>query len=936
MPYLTNEEIAAITSQDAGEPTQASPLSMAGSIGSSIQQVMNLAQMRAILNTFEQTLPSYLGKHLGFAETIRRIPLDSLMMKAYVESQIKGDWTLANSLLQTGIAQGVGGTYASLYESLTGLTLLSNSYVGYLHKLGIDPYIARWVNTTLKPNIANANSALLLWNLKQINDNQLDALLKADGWHEAWHPMLKAGWFQPPPLEYLFELYRRKAIDKENLYMGLRYHRLPEWFLPTMEKLTVVAPEPYRAAEASGRGLMTLKQVEESFQWYGLSPDQASIWTEAQRTRPSVGMLADYLWRGLINEQEFMNQIRLTGYPDGYDKIVKDALPQIPPAQDIITMVVREAFEEANIVPAGKDFSDWIAKKGFSQYWADKYWTAHFTPIPIQYAYQNLHRGLHDEEWLEEVLRIADIHPRWRKDIINVAFRPPAIRELGYGYDVGNYTRDDIIKYRRWGGLSLEDATKAADSLIDYRLEAERNTIRTANMNKFINGMITEQQFRAELKRLRTNEDAIELWVERAKLMIELKPTVTSYNEPPALTRSDAQWMYESGLRDLSWFTQALKDIGYSDSAVQAYIDQSNKKIADKAKATTAIEVKEPTLALIQDFYANKLIDRTMTLQRIIELGYTPQDAEMIVQTWEQPAQAKDKGLTLSQQIELYHQKVIDAATLQGRLISMGYDLNEAQNLIALADVTAPAQASGKQLTEGELEDLYLYGYYDMVGLTAEYVRRGYSATDAQLRTYIVTLQESLPILRAQYKNAWIGEAELAQALTQLIQPLNLIGNVNTIVANIMMTMVKNTQAERLAPERDLTKAEILKGAKNLLISPDQAIELLVTMGYTADEALYLLKINGIVAYNDPKGYWDMRQAVEFRNKALRMPYTEIPNELIELETQLQNVTKSIRELKADPAKVTELSIKLGELGNIEANMKMTQGRLRKMPAKTG
>ena len=56
--------------------------------------------------------------------------------------------------------------------------------------------------------------------------------------------------------------------------------------------------------------------------------------------------------------------------------------------------------------------------------------------------------------------------------------------------------------------------------------------------------------------------------------------------------------------------------------------------------------------------------------------------------------------------------------------------------------------------------------------------------------------------------------------------------------------LVSADQPERTAAERDLTKTDIYKGVKTGVISRGEAEELLVDLGFTGDEAIYLLDIN--------------------------------------------------------------------------------------------
>jgi hypothetical protein len=91
--------------------------------------------------------------------------------------------------------------------------------------------------------------------------------------------------------------------------------------------------------------------------------------------------------------------------------------PEIPGSGDLVRMVVREAFDPKMVIKGPPDFVDAMKFQGFSEVWSDRYWTAHFEPIALRQAYENLWRGLWKKDQFMYALHIADVHPMWREDI---------------------------------------------------------------------------------------------------------------------------------------------------------------------------------------------------------------------------------------------------------------------------------------------------------------------------------------------------------------------------------------------------------------------------------------------------------------------------------------------------------------------------------------
>jgi len=114
--------------------------------------------------------------------------------------------------------------------------------------------------------------------------------------------------------------------------------------------------------------------------------------------------------------------------------------------------------------------------------------------------------------------------------------------------------------------------------------------------------------------------------------------------------------------------------------------------------------------------------------------------------------------------------------------------------------------------------------------------------------------------------------------------------------------------SEKLAPERDLTKSEIVKGVKNELITPEQGVELLMDMGYDEWEAWYVLIINVEALRGSPETYPEFKRITEAYKKARKRKGKEIPEELIEAARTVRRIQQDIAEKKKQGKTDEELS----------------------------
>jgi len=297
--------------------------------------------------------------------------------------------------------------------------------------------------------------------------------------------------------------------------------------------------------------------------------------------------------------------------------------PRIPPGPDLVRMVVREAFVPEMVIKAPKEFVDSMAEAGYSETWCDRYWTAHFEPIALRQAYENLWRGYWTKEDFMRALHIADVHPMWREDIYKVAFEPPGVREMGYGYDVGVYTVEDIIKYRRWGGLSPEDAEKAGIAMVAYRTEAEREALRREALADFEAGLDDEAELRANLEAIGGRPEIIELWVARAKyrvnrdLRLDLKKTSVD--------------QYVKGWIDEQQLDQDLIELDFTADRRGVILEEARTRRLKHKREEETERKKLMSLAKIEKARELGLISDPEYITRVMETGITEADAKLML-----------------------------------------------------------------------------------------------------------------------------------------------------------------------------------------------------------------------------------------------------------------------------------------------------------------
>ena len=186
--------------------------------------------------------------------------------------------------------------------------------------------------------------------------------------------------------------------------------------------------------------------------------------------------------------------------------------------------------------------------------------------------------------------------------------------------------------------------------------------------------------------------------------------------------------------------------------------------------------------------------------------------------------------------------------------------------------------------------------WWDLRTIDEAELRRLYSGMGYRgdnLENYLLwtKVYVAFPDLIARWTKGWITLDDVRSELIGLGMPA-------TRVEEMIQTKIKPATPERVAKERDLTKTDIIKGVKKDVISWSEGIELLVDMGYSEDEADYILTINISALEGSPENMQEFRDITQKYRKAVGLPSKPVTEELIKAAAELARVTKEVESLR--------------------------------------
>jgi hypothetical protein len=375
-------------------------------------------------------------------------------------------------------------------------------------------------------------------------------------------------------------------------------------------------PSPQELATLTHIGLVSPQAYDENMSKLGVAEPLKPVYLEYVRNLPSLGEIFNGLWRGIYSESDFTNALRRMGYNDKDSKLFLELSKQIPPLQDLIRMLVRDAFNDSASSKYGYDedypteINQYFAKQGYNPDWAKRYWRAHWNlPSPNQ-VYEMLHRGLIDTGTMEELLRISDYPKFWRDKLV------------GISYNV--YTRVDLRRLLQ-------------------------------------SGIIDEAQALKGYKEMGYDEEKAQALVKFARIGVSEKEK--------DLTRTDIINLYEDNILDRGQVQDALVKMGYDSQEAEYLLDRADFNIAKSLRVDMINYTHERFIA--------KLIDKTGVITELTTTGLTQNQIDRYLLQWTRSTETNVTNISKADALKFFGGGYIDESQLRAYLSNLGYNQND-------------------------------------------------------------------------------------------------------------------------------------------------------------------------------------------------------------------------------------------------------------------
>lgn len=478
-----------------------------------------------------------------------------------------------------------------------------------------------------------------------------------------------------------------------------------------------------------------------------------------------------YWLRGLITEQALDDELTRRGYTAPSIAMFKELSKQIPGVQDLISLAVRDAWNDSAAAKFGYDeeypaeVGTWTAKQGLPPEWAKRYWRAHWNLPSPQQGYEMFHRLRPGESAnpftlsdLNTLLKIADYPAYFRQRMVDIAYAPVTRVDLRRLYGQGILNRDQVKAGYKDLGYDEQRAEWLTDFTVKYedeqgnsKLQDYKDLTQSLLEQSYLKNVINESEYRERLLALKYQDDAIDILVHLA----DLKRSVAKV--------PDYAGQYQVDLKNMIQNAYAARLITYND-AVKTLTDASFKQsdaeyILKSADFEYNQSIRNDTIKAIGECYTTQIYDRTQAITSLGMLNLTGTEQTQLLSEWDNAVTYRNKRLSPSEYKQALARNIITLDEYKRCLIGLGYDDYDISILLALTN-------SG--LSVADYKQALRMGVIDQKSFHDSLLKLGYNegAITILMATDVTTLTY------AQYKAAFqqelITEEQLRTGLKDL------------------------------------------------------------------------------------------------------------------------------------------------------------------------
>jgi len=232
----------------------------------------------------------------------------------------------------------------------------------------------------------------------------------------------------------------------------------------------------------------------------GWSNERIELAKQVSMQRANLDQLGMLMLRGEVSESEMKAELVKQGWDLGSLDQVAKLFHIIPNVTDLISMGVREAWDDRFAELAGTDqelpgdLVTWAMKQGLSAEWVKRYWRAHWQLPSSQMGFEMLHRGVIDRTDLDKLLKALDISPLWREKLTQIAYNPYTRVDTRRMYNLQIIDRDGVKRAYLDQGYDDEHAENLTEFTVRDATGGDTDATKSDILSGYSTGMLSKAE----------------------------------------------------------------------------------------------------------------------------------------------------------------------------------------------------------------------------------------------------------------------------------------------------------------------------------------------------------------------------------------------------------------------------------------------------------
>ena len=507
--------------------------------------------------------------------------------------------------------------------------------------------------------------------------------------------------------------------------------------------------------------------------------------------------------RGLIKEGDYKDFLARMGYPDNVINGYLDLANVIPGISDLIRFAVREAYPVEGPEAQLAEMKKWAAKQGLSEYWAERYWIAHWQLPSFENLREAFWRGIIDEEDFKKFVLKHDYRPDpWpghkkadQQIMFELSYNLPGAIEQRWMIRWGLIDKETLIDLTKKRGMHPDWVEPVTEAIIRQMLTDERTRLLTQLRRKYIEGLLSEEDFRAELAKRYYSPWEIDYIVDAANIEKELSAHEETKKKPREATLATLTKAFKLDLITEEEFRKGLEKAGYSPEAIDLYLDIAKmekeaaaKEAQQELEAERALEKERLTRdekrslkTALEYLYTTGLMPEPAFRARLKKLDYTDEEIDLIVEAANLKIDRELKQDRIKAAINEYRYGKISLEQLASRLYDIGLSDAFIQNILLYekSRTKTPVQSTPEEEVRAMGSSIAIRRYREGITTPAELEQElrllGYSQAEierykimAELERDYNMVMEALSAMRYAYRKGKISESKFMELAAQI------------------------------------------------------------------------------------------------------------------------------------------------------------------------